>query len=184
MQDPVVNIRGQQVMLGPMNASQIPTYQHWLNNFDTLQDQGEPRQMPDTIEGVRHWYESYVLGRSDVAWFTIYDQSTDEPVGWTELKDIDHLHGTAEFAIMLGEATARGKGFGTEVTRLMLSYGFERLNLHNIHLYCHEFNVAAQHVYLKAGFREYGRRHKAHVSQGRRWDIILMERLSTDSSLK
>jgi RimJ/RimL family protein N-acetyltransferase len=177
---PVINLMGELVMLGPMEREQIPVYQPWLNNFDTLRTQGEPAPMPDTLANMTRWYESYVTGRHDVAWFTIYEQSTAIPVGWTELKDIDHRHGTAEFAIMIGEPEARGKGYGTDTARLMLRYGFEHLGLHNIHLYYMEFNPAARRAYEKAGFREYGRRSQAHVSGGRRWDVVYMQCLATD----
>lgn len=182
MTDPVINMAGRLAMLGPMSREQIPVYHRWLNNFETLHSQGEPPQMPDALESVARWYENYVLARSDVAWFTIYALETKQPVGWTELKDIDHHHGTAEFAIMIGEPAARGKGYGSEVTRLMLEYGFSSLGLHNIHLNYLEFNGAARQTYTKAGFREYGRRTGAHRSGHQRWDVVYMECLSADFS--
>jgi len=177
---PVINIAGERVALGPMGRDQIPVYHRWLNNFDTLRSQGEPARMPDTLDSVTRWYESYVLSRNDVAWFTIYEQTTKQPVGWTELKDIDAHHGTAEFAIMIGEPEARGKGYGTEVARLMLEYGFNSLGLLNIHLYYFSFNVAALTAYTRAGFREYGRRREAHRSGQERWDVVFMDCLAAD----
>ncbi len=172
---PVVSIAGSLVLLGPMNPEQVPTYHRWLNDFDTLRTQGEPAPLPDTIDAVRGWYENYVRSSSNVAWFTIYEKESRTPIGWTELKDIDHHHGTAEFAIMIGEPEMRGRGIGSEVTKLMVTYGFEHLGLHNIHLYYMEFNPAAGRAYEKAGFREYGRRTGAHWSGGRRWDVVYME---------
>lgn len=179
-QRPVVNIAGERVLLGPMVKEQIPIYQVWLNDFNTLRTQGEPLPMPDPIESVTRWYESYVTGQSDKAWFTVYDKQSGMPVGWTELKDIDHLHRTAEFAIMIGDPAFRGRGYGTEVTTLMLDYGFTALGLHNIHLYYHEFNPAGRRAYEKAGFREYGRRKEAHYMGGRLWDVVMMQCLSSD----
>jgi RimJ/RimL family protein N-acetyltransferase len=178
--DQVMNIIGERVVLGPMGREQIPVYQLWLNNFHTLRTQGEPVPRPETIDGISRWYESYVTGRDDVAWFTVYDKQTDQPIGWTELKEIDHLHRTAEFALMIGERGFRGRGYGTEVTTLMLDYGFIALGLHNIHLYYHEFNIAGRRAYERAGFREYGRRTEAHYMGGRLWDVVLMQCLSSD----
>ncbi|MEZ4569039.1 MAG: GNAT family N-acetyltransferase [Thermomicrobiales bacterium] len=176
----VINISGEKVGLGPMGRDQIPLYHRWLNDFDTLRTQGEPARMPDTLDGVERWYENYVLARQDVAWFTVYDLETGTPVGWTELKDIDTRHGTAEFAIMIGEPEARGKGFGSEVTRLIVEYGFNVLGLHNIHLYYLSFNMPARRAYEKAGFREYGRRSGAHRSGLERFDVVYMECLAGD----
>lgn len=175
---PVINLTGELVMLGPMDRDQIPTYQRWLNDFETLRTQGEPLPRPDTVINITRWYESYVTGRDDVAWFTVYEKATGDPIGWTELKDIDHRHGTAEFAIMIGEPDARGRGYGTDTTRLMLRYGFENLGLHNIHLYYMALNPAAGRAYEKAGFREYGRRSQAHRSGGKRWDVVYMQCLA------
>jgi len=178
MSEPVINMAGELVMLGPMERAQIPVYQRWFNDFETLRTQGEPLPGPGTLETVTRWYEEYVLGSDTTAWFTIYERGTGRPVGWTELKDIDHHHGTAEYAIMIGEPDARGKGYGTEVTRLMLDFGFRRLGLHNIHLIYMSFNPAAGRTYEKAGFREYGRRTEAHWSDGKRWDVVFMQCLS------
>ena len=177
---PVISIEGELVALGPMGRDQIPLYHRWHNNFDTLRSQGEPPQMPDTLESVERWYASYVDGNDTTAWFTIYDRVTDQPVGWTELKDIDRHNGTAEFAIMIGDPEVRGRGLGTEVTRLMLRYGFENLGLHNIHLYYMEFNEGARRVYERAGFREYGRRTGAYRVGVERWDVVYMQCLHDD----
>lgn len=180
--EPVINIAGERVALGPMSRDQLPVYHRWLNNFDTLRSQGEPPRMPDTIDSIERWYDNYVLARSDVAWFTVYERESLQPVGWTELKDIDAHHGIAEFAIMIGEPGARGKGYGTEVARLMLDYGFNSLGLHNIHLYYFSFNAAARTAYTRAGFREYGRRREAHRSGQDRWDVVFMDCLASDFS--
>ena len=106
MSEPVINMAGELVMLGPMERAQIPVYQRWFNDFETLRTQGEPLPGPGTLETVTRWYEEYVLGSDTTAWFTIYERGTGRPVGWTELKDIDHHHGTAEYAIMIGEPDA------------------------------------------------------------------------------
>lgn len=177
---PVINLEGELVALGPMGRDQIPLYHRWLNNFDTLRSQGEPPQLPDSLGSVERWYGSYVDGNDSTAWFTVYDRETYRPVGWTELKDIDRHHGTAEFAIMIGEPEARGRGFGSEVTRLVLAYGFENLGLHNIHLYYMEFNAGARRAYEKAGFREYGRRSDAYRTGTERWDVVFMQCLRED----
>ena len=161
---PVISIEGERVALGPMGRDQIPAYHRWLSNFDTLRSQGEPPQLPETVESLERWFDSHVSRREDVAWFTVYDRATFQPIGWTELKEIDHHHGTAEFAIMIGVLEARGRGLGTEVTRLMMEYGFERIGLHNIHLYYMGFNAGARKAYERSGFREYGRRTGAHRS--------------------
>lgn len=176
----LINIKGDGVLLGPFERDQIPLYTAWFNDFNTLRTQGEPTPAPMTVESTTAWYESYVTRRADVSWFTVYECATAQPIGWAELKDIDHQSRTAEFAVMLGEESARGKGYGTEVARLMLDYGFTALELHNIHLYYYEFNIAGRRAYEKAGFTEYARRRESHFMGGRFWDTIFMQCLSTE----
>ena len=176
----LVNIEGDEVLLGPFEREQIPLYTAWFNDFGTLRTQGEPSPAPMTVETTTGWYEAYVIGRPDVTWFTVYERSSRKPIGWTELKDIDHRDRCAEFAVMIGESEARGKGYGTEVARLMLDYGFTALGLHNIHLYYFDFNIAGRRAYEKAGFQEYARRRESHFMGGKLWDTVYMQCLSTE----
>jgi RimJ/RimL family protein N-acetyltransferase len=81
---------------------------------------------------------------------------------------------------MIGEASCRGKGYGTEATRLMLDYAFTALGLHNVLLTVYEFNAAGRHVYEKAGFKEIGRRRQCRWLAGRLWDEIFMDCLATE----
>lgn len=51
----------------------------------------------------------------DQVWFTISaladgGRSDPRPIGITGILDIDHRHGTAEFAIHIGETDERGRG--------------------------------------------------------------------------
>lgn len=177
---PHANIEGEGVLLGPFEREQIPLYNRWFNNFETLRTQGEPIPKPMSLEVTTAWYDSYVLGSSETAWFTVYERAIREPIGWTELKDIDYRNRSAEFAVMIGDPSARGKGNGTETARLMLDYGFTALGLHSIHLYYYEFNPAAQRAYERTGFREYARRRESHLMGGKLWDTVYMECLATE----
>jgi RimJ/RimL family protein N-acetyltransferase len=87
---------------------------------------------------------------------------------------------TAEYGIVIGEQDCQGKGYGTEVTRLMLDYAFTVLGLHNILLTVVEYNLAGIHAYEKAGFRLIGRRRQAKWMNRKLWDVIYMDCLSTE----
>jgi len=170
---PIVNITGERVALGPLRRDLIPTYQRWFNDFETDRTQGDLAG-PRTLERATGWYERNATS-DDSFWFTVYELATWRVIGMTWLSDIDHHNGTCFFAISIGETSARGKGYGTEITRLMLDFGFNRLGLHNIALDVFENNPAGIRAYQKAGFTEFGRIREAYVSGGRRWDVILME---------
>jgi RimJ/RimL family protein N-acetyltransferase len=81
---------------------------------------------------------------------------------------------------MIGEPEARGKGYGTETTRLMLDYAFTALGLHSVMLDVSEYNLAGRRAYEKAGFREIGRRRQSDLLNGHLYDLILMDCIATE----
>lgn len=174
---PVVNIVGELVALGPVRRDLLPLYQRWVNDFHTMRTIGIPPR-PMSMEAEEAWFEG--LNKPSEAPFTIYERSTWRPIGNAALHGIDHRNRTAGFGIMIGEPECRGKGYGTEVTRLMLDYAFTALGLHNVMLTVFEFNHAGLRAYEKAGFREFGRRRQARAMGGRMWDEVYMDCLATE----
>ncbi|MDP9363419.1 MAG: GNAT family N-acetyltransferase [Chloroflexota bacterium] len=177
---PIVNIVGPAVALGPLRRDLLPFYERWINDFGTACTLGALPPRPVTTEAEAAWYERESADGLDVAPFTVYECATWAPIGNTGLRAIDHRNRTAEFGILIGEPSARGKGYGTETTRLMLDYAFTALGLHSVFLTCFEFNLAGRRAYQKAGFREIGRRRQCRWMGGRLWDEILMDCLADE----
>jgi len=174
---PLVNIVGERVALGPLRRELLPVYQRWINDFPTLTRVGAPLG-PMTIEAETTWYESQAA--AGVAAFTIYERASWRAIGTTALHEVDHRNRSAVFGLLIGEPDARGRGFGTETTRLMLDYAFTGLGLHNAMLSVYEYNLAGRRAYDKAGFKEIGRRRECRWFAGRLWDEILMDCLATE----
>ncbi len=176
---PLFNIVGDKVALGPLRKDLVPLYTRWLNDFRTLRTMGA-MPVPLTLEQEEKWYERVITrGESAIA-FTIYEEDTGRPIGNTDLHYIDHRNRTALFGITIGEPDARGKGYGTEATQLMLDFAFTVQGLHNVMLHVHEYNLAGIRAYTKAGFKEFGRRRESHFMGGKYWDVIHMECLATE----
>ena len=110
---PVVNILDEQVALGLHRRELLPIYQRWINDFAALRTLGAGPPEPTTMEQEAAWY---VPPRADETLFTIYERASWRPIGTTALHGIDHRKQTAVFGIFAGEASARGRGFGTEAT--------------------------------------------------------------------
>ncbi len=175
---PIINIVGELVALGPHRRDLLPLYTRWINDFGTLRTLALPPR-PMTQEEEATWYDRVATSSSDAA-FTIYERAGWRPVGNTGLHNIDYRNRGATFGILIGEADARGKGYGTATARLMLDYAFTALGLHSVMLTCYEFNLAGQRAYRKAGFREFGRRRQCRMMGGRLWDEIYMDCLATE----
>ncbi len=173
----IINITGEKVALGPHRKDLLPLYQRWLNDWAVTHTLGGVR--PHTWEQEEEWYAA-VTARQNGRAFTAYERATLRPIGTADLHDIDYAHGTATYGIMIGERDAWGHGYGTEITRLMLDYGFTGLSLHNIMLEVLSFNERAIRAYTRAGFREIGRRREAVRLGGQAHDIVYMDCLATE----
>lgn len=140
---------------------------------------------PDIAEMLRHdleplneiqangYFLSVVLPASvqGTCW-AIHDARTGQLVGSTAVTDIDRVHGTCLFRIVIGEKTAWGQGFGTEATSLAVAEAFETLDLQTVRLEVFSHNQRAHHAYLRVGFTQTGS-HNEWVSRRRRQIHVL-----------
>lgn len=101
----------------------------------------------------------------------------DTLVGITGLHGINWVARHAEFRILVGDRSAWGGGFGTEVCQMMAAYAFEILNLQKVWLGVTGENVRAYRSYLKTGFREEGRLRREIYRRGRYDDAVRMSLL-------
>jgi diamine N-acetyltransferase len=175
---PLISVEDDKVALGPMRRDLIPLYQAWINDLSVNRFLVIPG-MPMTIDQEIGWYDS-LQQNSSIAIFTIYERETYRPVGNCNLHKIDHRHRTAELGIAIGEKDARGRGVGTAAVRLLCDWGFNALELNSIMLETYEWNIAGQKAYVKAGFREVGRRREARYFAGRYWDAIYYDLLRSE----
>lgn len=176
---PLLNIVGTLVALGPLRRDLVPLYTRWMNDFQVIRGTGS-RLGPMTDDAELAWYEGASKPAGREPNFTIYEKATLRPIGTTGFHEVDLIRQTASWGIMIGEKDCWGKGYGTETARLMLDYGFTALGLHNIMLQVYSFNERGYHAYLRAGYKEIGRRRESFPLAGRRYDTILMDCLARE----
>jgi len=177
---PAVTLVGERVALGPAHKGLLPLLWKWESDLELSALTGDPAR-PLTPEGIEQLYERYYSKAGpDSAMFVIYERSTMRPIGTAGMMAINHQHRTAELGIGIGERDCRGKGYGTEATRLTLDYAFNALGLHNVMLRVFGYNARAIRTYLRAGFREIGRLRQAQRIGSQVYDVVLMDCLATD----
>jgi RimJ/RimL family protein N-acetyltransferase len=174
---PIINVVGDRVALGPVRRDLLATYYRWINDFTATRNLLVAAR-PMSLEQETTWFEHVASDEKNPS-FTIYDRQTWQPIGNTGL-DVDHTNRSAVFGILIGEISFRGRGYGTETTRLMLDYAFTGLGLNNVMLTVFEYNLAGRRAYEKAGFREFGRRRQSRQMGGRLWDEIYMDCIAAD----
>jgi RimJ/RimL family protein N-acetyltransferase len=168
-------IEGERVYLSPINLEDAERYTAWLNDlavtrFLTL------ASAQVTLQGER---ES-LANLSKQHCYAIVERDGDELLGNCGLFDIQAEHRVAEVGIFIGEASKRGKGYGSEALRLLCDYGFNILNLRSIRLKTYSFNERAAASYRKVGFKDAGRLRKAHFFAGAYHDVLVMDLLAEE----
>ena len=173
-------VRGGRVGLGPMDRTMLPLMERWANDPLTTALDGETFQ-PVTSEQLAATWTPLLAGER-VGWagFSIWLLAEQRPIGLLNLRDLGTAHRTAEFGITIGDPEDRGKGYGTEATKLALHWAFEVLGVHNVLLDTSSENPGAIRAYEKAGFRQIGRIREARRFGTRACDVVLMDCLSTD----
>ncbi|MFJ9018547.1 GNAT family N-acetyltransferase [Streptomyces sp. NPDC102259] len=131
-----------------------------------------------TRERVRSWYGSRAEqpDRLDLA---VTDRETGELVGEVVLHEWDPDARSCTFRTLIGPR-GRGRGLGTEATRLIVGHGFERLGLHRVQLELYGDNERARRVYEKVGFVVEGVRREAALRNGVWVDEVLMALLDRE----
>lgn len=104
-----------------------------------------------TRQSHQNWLDNYVY-TGKVVQMIIYLKDGDIPVGSVYIRDLDKEKGEGEYGIFIGEESARGKGVGSAVCRLMCEYAKNEIGLHKLFLRVYEDNIGAVKSYQNGGF--------------------------------
>lgn len=166
-------LRGERVYLRPAERDDIPTFTEWL--ADAAVGEGLANRAPWSRVAEESWFDDLQQHQGKTMWhFVICLRDDDRPIGVCALESIDHVNGSSELGIGIGETTEWDKGYGTEAMRVLLDFGFGELRLHRICLHVFEFNARAIHVYEQVGFTHEGTRRDAYFRHGRYHDMHVM----------
>ena len=152
-------ITGDKVVLRPFAEDDFPGMLEVLRDPETLKLTGTVHDDAElaSLAGEKSFHDWYASrndqpDRLDLA---VIDGARGGCVGEAVLNEWDPGNHSCSFRIAVGPA-GRGRGLGTEATRLIVGYGFERLRMHRISLEVYSFNPRARRVYERAGFRAEG----------------------------
>ncbi len=155
-----LKLEGERVYLRPVVPSDATAdYVGWLNDPETTRFL-ESGAVVETVESISAYIARY-QDRSDALFLAIVLKDGDRHVGNLKLEPIDWRHRKATLGIMIGDASARGKGIGTEAVVLALRFAFDRLGLHRVALGVTADNLPGIRCYRKIGFADEGRLRQA-----------------------
>jgi RimJ/RimL family protein N-acetyltransferase len=176
---PILNITGERVALGPVLDAHLDPLGAWDNDYVVARNLGTPPR-PQRPEQVRAFWVDTMLADCSNVIFALYEVASWRFIGIAGLLHVDQVNRSAELLVLIGPSESRGKGFGTEATRLVVDHAFTALGLHTVRLDVFEYNAAGIRAYEKAGFKVSGRWRANKFMGGRLWDTILMDIVSDE----
>jgi diamine N-acetyltransferase len=167
------------IYLRDLTRTDLPQTLIWRQDPALVAHLGEPFRFINA-ETETAWFDAYLTQRPQQVRLAICVQGSDRHIGNVQLLQIHPVHRSAEFSILIGEATARGQGMGLRASQLCLQHAFDDLNLHRIWLQVRSDNLPALKLYQRLGFVEEGRLRQAAFKQGQYVDLLIMGLLADE----
>jgi len=143
-------LTGERITLRPVQSGDLPVMHSWFDDPETMAYWASPRPFVTVRQ-----FESDLAGRFsrfDLAGYFIIIDPEGKPIGRIEYEALDERNGSAEIGIMIGEAEARGLGYGPDAVFTLLRYLFWDRNLHRVDLTVLAWNERAIRAYRRIGF--------------------------------
>ncbi len=147
-------------------------YFQWFNDGEVTRFMSNGA-IPNRQVDVEAFFDRMSRSPNDFV-FAIVDRTTETHIGNTAIHNLDWIRRLGEFGIIVGEKEYWRKGYGTEATRLIVGFAFDRLNLNRVWLGVHADHKAAVRAYEKVGFRIEGRLRQEMCRFGTYGDRLIM----------
>ncbi|MDJ0895359.1 MAG: GNAT family protein [Alphaproteobacteria bacterium] len=163
------------VSLAPFDPEHVsPAYMRWINDPDVMRHT-EARWVLHTREGAA----AYVRRSNDSAESQLFRiLLAEQHVGNLRLSAITYQHCRAEVALIIGEASARGRGVGRRAIEIACAHGFVTLSLTKLAAGFYANNEASIKAFEAAGFAKVAQLTRHYRSNGGWVNGVIMERLS------
>lgn len=137
------------------------------NNRKIAQNLRDGFPYPYTLEDA-HLFIDKALQQNPPSFFAIvYEGQYVGNISLVPGRDV--YRKSAEIGYFIGEAFW-GKGIATRAVKLIVNYGFEKLNIIRIHTGVYDYNVASMRVLEKCGFNKEGIFEKAITKYDKTYD--------------
>ena len=169
---PTCFLAGERVALRAPEPEDVALVTKWVNDREVTEFMftgQRPMGQPQVLQDLQR-----LIANSENVVFLIEDRKSEQPIGLAGLYDCQATARKAEFRILIGERSVWNQGCGTEVTELIVFYGFDRLNLNRIWLGITAENGRGIRAYEKAGFRQEGVLRQDIYRNSRYYDTIRM----------
>ena len=164
-------IKGERVLLRPVTREDIPIQHEFYQNIEMFTlNAGLPHVYP--IESAEEWYELCTKRDENANFLAI--ELNGKYIGFCSLKHNKHFPGCYYYGLTIGNPKNWGKGYGSEVTKLMNDFAFQYLGARRVGLGTNSKNERAIKCFLSCGFKEEGRQRQIQWINGSYADYVNM----------
>jgi RimJ/RimL family protein N-acetyltransferase len=168
-----VFLAGGLVLLRPLERADLAgAYLDWINSQDADRFTDHARY-PTNADDLDRYYQS-MRGNRNVVHLAVIERASGAHVGNVAIQNIDWIARRGEFAILIGDTRAHGRGIGREAATLLIDHAFRRLALNRVWLGVRADHDVAIGLYRSLGFTEEGRLRDHSIKDGGPVDALIM----------
>lgn len=173
----VAFLSSERTYLRPVEKEDLSLLYQWANDAVLRGLIGEVT--PTSLGSLEEFLEKARADNSRI-WLVIVAKETNRVIGETGLLRMFPAWRTTDMSLIIGDEDARGKGYGAEAIRLMLSYAFGYLNFHRVAIGVVGTNERALRFYEKAGFKREGLQRDGYYYNHAYQDFVMMSMLENE----
>ena len=166
-------LTGQGIALRSLELSDLDALWYWFADREVVRYSLSMWLFPSSRHETQSWLERTITDKHTLT-LGVVERSSESLIGFAGLAGISLINRSGEYFILIGNKACWSKGYGTEVTKLVVAYGFATLNLHRIALTVSEVNRAGVTAYERAGFTREGVLRQACYRDGQYHDKLVM----------
>ncbi len=168
---------GKSVRLRVHRPEDAKIFAAWVNDLETMRQTANFR-LPISVNMEREWLEG-APREKDACHFAV-ETLSGKLIGSCSYREINWQSRNCTVGWFIGDRSMRGKGYGSDMIRALLSICFDELDLHKVTLAVFEHNARAIALYERLGFVREGALREQLYSMGRRWDEYIYGMLRSE----
>jgi RimJ/RimL family protein N-acetyltransferase len=166
-------IQGKNIYLKPFEKEDIEFVLSLVNDQELAYWEGK-NEFPKTMAEQENWFMN---NNDSKQRFIVCEKETNIKYGYVSFYFKDVISRAAHTAIKLSQ-DSRGKGIGTDSVKTIMSFAFNKMNVHRLFGHIIEFNIGSMKLFTKCGWSVEGKERESIFMNGKHHDNILVSILS------
>lgn len=172
--------KGVNINLRAVEKEDIPVLNSLRNEEEVLTHLMSKLPHPVSLHAEELGYEEKCKKKYRTDAELLIEKKDGTVIGKCGTMDTKWKDGETTVHVFTGSDENRGKGYGTEAMKLLISYIFEQMNMNRVKLYVFSFNERAIKSYEKTGFKVEGVLRQELYRDGKYYDVIQMSILKRE----